>query len=134
VDLVTALVTQIKLSQVAEVRELLLQQQTGLCALCHETVEPGKAVLDHDHKSGLIRGVLHRGCNALEGTIANSLPRNLITPARLTAIFQNWDQYHANPAELLHPGHRTAEQRKIKAKKRARTRRQRSVVKTPHPG
>jgi hypothetical protein len=116
------LVTQIKLSQVAEVREQLLQQQTGLCALCQEIVEPGKAVLDHDHKSGLIRGVLHRGCNALEGTIANSLPRNLITPARLAKIFQNWDQYHANPADLLHPGYRTAEQRKIRAKKRAKAR------------
>jgi len=111
-----------------------LQQQTGLCALCQEIVEPGKAVLDHDHKSGLIRGVLHRGCNSLEGHITNALPRNLITPDRLAKIFQNWDQYHAQPTDLLHPSHRTTEQRKIRAKKRAQTRGLRGVVKTQHQG
>jgi hypothetical protein len=101
-------------------RELELAAQGGLCALCGEPIETGKAVLDHDHKTGLIRGVLHRGCNALEGTITNALPRNLITPKRLTAIFANWDQYHAQPKDVLHPSHRTADERKVRARKRAR--------------
>ena len=111
---------QLKASYIAAYRELELAAQGGLCALCQEPIEPGKAVLDHDHKTGQIRGVLHRGCNALEGHIVNSLPRNLITPQRLTAIFENWEQYHAQPKDLLHPSHRTAEQRKIRARKRAK--------------
>ena len=124
VDLVTTLVTpeRLKAAAVRAYRELELAAQGGRCALCQEPIESGKAVLDHDHKSGLIRGVLHRGCNALEGNITNALPRNLITPQRLAGIFANWDQYHQTPKNLLHPSHRTQEERKIRAKKRAKTR------------
>ena len=106
-------------------RELELAAQGGLCALCGEPIETGKAVLDHDHKTGRIRGVLHRGCNALEGNITNALPRNLITPARLAGIFANWDQYHSQLRDLLHPSHRTPDERKIRAQKRAKTRKKR---------
>lgn len=126
-DLATAVVSpeRLKAAALAAYRELELTAQGGLCALCGETIEPGKAVLDHDHKTGQIRGVLHRGCNALEGNITNALPRNLITPERLRAIFANWERYHNAPKDLLHPSHRTAEERKIRAKKRAKTRKKR---------
>ena len=107
---------------IAQVRQDILDQQQGRCALCAQVIEPGKAVLDHDHNTGRIRGVLHRGCNALEGIITNSLPRNLITPARLAVIFQNWTQYHENQRDILHPTHKTPEERKIKAQKRAKAR------------
>ena len=113
---------RLKSAAISAYRELELASQGGLCALCSEPIETGKAVLDHDHKTGLIRGVLHRGCNALEGNITNALPRNLITPERLRAIFENWERYHSTPKPLLHPTHRTAEERKIRAKKRAKTR------------
>lgn len=123
-DLAAAVVApeRLKAAGIAAYRELELASQGGLCALCSEPVEPGKAVLDHDHKSGHIRGVLHRGCNALEGNITNALPRNLITPERLRAIFQNWARYHQEQKDLLHPTHRTQEERKARAKKRARAR------------
>ena len=127
VDLVTTVVApeRLKAAAIAAYRELELAAQGGLCALCGQAIETGKAVLDHDHKTGRIRGVLHRGCNALEGNITNALPRNLITPERLTAIFQNWDAYHSNPRDLLHPSHRTTQERKAKAKKRAKARKKR---------
>lgn len=126
-DLATTVVSpeRLKAAALAAYRELELTAQGGRCALCDEIIEPGKAVLDHDHKTGHIRGVLHRGCNALEGNITNALPRNLITPQRLRAIFANWERYHTNPKDLLHPTHRTAEERKIRAKKRAKTRKKR---------
>ena len=97
---------QIRTKDIAQVRADLLTQQGGLCALCGEVIEPGKAVLDHDHRSGQIRGVLHRGCNALEGQIVNALPRNLITPARLAEIFSRWAQYHQDLKPMLHPRHK----------------------------
>ena len=127
VDLASTVVSaeRLKAAGIAAYRELELTAQGGLCALCGEAIEAGKAVLDHDHKSGRIRGVLHRGCNALEGTITNALPRNLITPERLQAIFANWARYHSTPKDLLHPSHRTAEERKARAKKRAKTRKKR---------
>lgn len=126
-DLATTVVTpeRLKAAGISAYRELELAAQGGLCALCGETIETGKAVLDHDHKSGLIRGVLHRGCNALEGNITNALPRNLITPERLRAIFSNWERYHTNPKDLVHPSHRTQEERKARARKRAKTRKKR---------
>jgi hypothetical protein len=109
---------RLKAAAIAAYRELELAAQGGLCALCGETIEAGKAVLDHDHKSGLIRGVLHRGCNALEGNITNALPRNLITPARLAGIFENWSRYHSTVKQVLHPSHRTQAERKARLQKR----------------
>lgn len=97
---------KLKHSDIAQVRADLLTQQHGLCGLCGEIIHTGQAVLDHDHKSGQIRGVLHRGCNALEGQIVNALPRNLITPERLAVIFQRWAQYHQDLKPMLHPKHR----------------------------
>jgi hypothetical protein len=108
---------KLKHSEIAQVRTDLLAEQQGRCALCGQEIEPGKAVLDHDHRSGQIRGVLHRGCNALEGMITNSLPRNLITPARLAAIFQNWTHYHENPKPMLHPTHKLPGTKTKKRKK-----------------
>jgi len=108
---------------IADYRLQLLQAQKGLCALCGEAILPGSAVLDHDHQTGHIRGVLHRGCNALEGQIVNSLPRNQITEAQLLEIFQRWTAYHMQQYPELHPTHRTPEERQALRKRRAQQRR-----------
>jgi hypothetical protein len=115
---------RLKQSEVAKTRKELLDQQNNHCALCHQVIAEGEAVLDHCHKTGQIRGVLHRGCNALEGTIVNALARNLITPQRLTNIMNNLVAYQKRLKPLLHPTHKTAEEKKQRAKKRAKTRRQ----------
>jgi hypothetical protein len=127
VDLESALVTQLKPREIADYRQRLLTQQQGRCALCGDTIRAGEAVLDHDHSTGYVRGVLHRGCNALEGQIVNAMPRNRMTSARLAQLFANWAQYHAQHQAELHPQHRTPEQRAERARKRARQRR--TVVK-----
>jgi len=115
---------KLKTSEVKLFREQLLVQQQGLCALCSEAIEPGKAVLDHDHKTGQVRGVLHRGCNALEGVIANNMARNLVQLDRLLKLFANWEHYHnKTQINLLHPTHLTPEERKARASKRAKARR-----------
>ena len=109
--------------EIADYRLQLLQAQKGLCALCGEGILPGSAVLDHDHDTGHIRGVLHRGCNALEGQIVNSLPRNQITEAQLLEIFARWTAYHMQQYPELHPTHRTPEEKTALRKKRAQRRR-----------
>lgn len=109
--------------ELIEFRIQLLQEQLGLCALCHEPIEPGKAVLDHCHLTGQIRSVLHRGCNSLEGIIQNNLARNLITTNRLTKILSNLISYQKQLKPVLHPTHRTPEEKKQRAKKRAKARR-----------
>lgn len=115
--------------EIADYRLQLLQAQSGLCALCGEPILPGQAVLDHDHETGHIRGVLHRGCNALEGQIVNSMPRNQLTDARLQEIFRRWTAYHMVQRPELHPTHRTDEERAA-LRRRRRQQRARSRRKT----
>jgi hypothetical protein len=47
----------------AEAYEKLFEKQKGLCALCESNPGPGKLVVDHDHKTGRVRGLLCRPCN-----------------------------------------------------------------------
>jgi hypothetical protein len=115
--------TKLKASEIAAYREQLLQQPQGVCGLCGEVIEPGKAVLDHDHKSGHIRGVLHRGCNAMEGVIVNNMARNLMSWQRMQQLFERIGAYQQQLQPELHPTHRTPEERKVRARKRALVRR-----------
>lgn len=44
--------------------EEILEAQGGACACCHRKPKPGKSLaVDHDHKTGLIRGLLCFMCN-----------------------------------------------------------------------
>lgn len=115
---------KLKTSQVKEYRSQQLIKQCNLCALCGEQLAPQEAVLDHDHKSGLVRQVLHRGCNSLLGKIENSLPRSRVDIRRLKGIAHNLIGYMTKQhTEVFHPTHKTVEEKKARAKRLARKRR-----------
>ena len=108
----------------AEWRAAKLGEQGGRCAFCGETIPKGEAVADHDHKTGRMRGVLHRGCNAALGHIENNAPRYKLTNVRrLTAWLRAIPAYiHGDyDHEPLHHTHRTdaekRERRNAKARK-----------------
>jgi hypothetical protein len=46
----------------------LLQEQNYNCGICEKTLEDCKWVVDHEHKTGLVRGLLCTHCNAWLGT------------------------------------------------------------------
>jgi hypothetical protein len=50
----------------------VLDGQKGLCALCHEPLFGSKGrspVIDHDHATGKVRGILHNNCNIAIGML-----------------------------------------------------------------
>lgn len=97
----------------------LKTKQGGLCPLCLLPIDlttKGEGVLDHDHDSGEIRGVLHRSCNAAEGKIANAAARWGAKSASYSAIItylQNLVGYLTAPgAGLIYPMHKTPDEKK----------------------
>lgn len=122
---------RIKTTQVAVVRAEQLRKQGGVCALCREEVALDEAVLDHCHTTGLLRGVLHRGCNAMLGHIENNSARHkLLRTTKLSAFLWGIIPYINNPPMqglgLLHPTHRTDEEKRLLRNKRARVARART--------
>ena len=96
-----------------EIRDRLYQKQGGCCGLCHRHIEPQDAVLDHDHSTGRVRAVLHRGCNSLEGKMTNAIKR--FTPELTTTQAMDCLQaYTYTQGTEYMPGHDFPEQREIR--------------------
>lgn len=73
--------------------ELVLRVQGGRCAICHRVPEPGRNFnVDHDHKSGVVRGVLCPHCNryvvgrARDAQQARRVADYLLSPPATTAL------------------------------------------------
>ena len=94
---------RLKYTEVKTHRQAQLIQQNNCCALCEEEIIDD-AVLDHDHKTGLIRQVLHRGCNAMLGKIENNMARNKMDQQRLNKWASNLAGYITKThTEFVHP-------------------------------
>lgn len=107
VEIYPSSLTRITHTQIKTQRESILKQQRFRCGLCDEDLDPQEAVLDHDHRTGRIRRVLHRGCNALLGKIENNMIRNRISEKRLSKICDNLSKYiKDNWTELQHPSYK----------------------------
>lgn len=117
--------TRLKTTQVAIVRTQLLGQQAGRCALCQLPCSASEAVLDHDHSTGAVRAVLHRGCNALLGKIENNYKRyGVRSVASFCQGVAGYLQRHiTNQTGLLHPTYRTDEEKRLARNAAARKKR-----------
>ena len=117
---------KLKTTGVAPTRKRLLECQSGLCAICAEPLSLEKAVLDHDHKGGHVRAVLHRDCNIMLGKVENASVRTGMGYDRMIKFLQGAAQYlidhKENRSGLIHPTHFTPEEkierRKAKAKRK----------------
>jgi len=105
---------KIKQSDVADIRASMLSEQSYRCALCGDGLDPANAALDHDHKSGRIRAVVHSDCNILLGKIENFIGRygkRMDTEGRIHGFLRGAAEYMGldyshNP---LHYKHKTPE-------------------------
>jgi hypothetical protein len=50
----------------------LWDKQNNRCASCSSELKPAAAVIDHDHKTGKVRGILCRRCNLLVAYLENN--------------------------------------------------------------
>ena len=111
-------------SAVAPTREQLLADQGGKCALCGLPCSSDEAVLDHDHDTGRIRGLLHRSCNAAEGKISNAAARwgaKSSSYADIIPYLKNLVAYLENPPKnLIYPMHKSADEKKDDRNRKAR--------------
>ena len=53
----------------------MLDKQDGCCAICGEPEPPYERLhIDHDHRTGVIRGLLCNNCNRGIGHLKESIP------------------------------------------------------------
>lgn len=94
---------RLKYTEVKDYRSQQLSEQHSCCALCGDMIIDD-AVLDHDHKTGLIRKVLHRGCNSMLGKIENNMARNRMDIERLSKWALNIVDYITKThSDITHP-------------------------------
>lgn len=116
---------RLKHAGVATFREELLAKQGGRCAVCGTRLASASAVLDHDHRTGAIRGVLHRGCNSLLGKLENNALRYGVTDIGTftNGVAAYLRMHMVNVTGMLHPTHKTDEEKRLARNKKARIKR-----------
>ncbi len=104
------------------IREEMLEVQGGVCPICTKAIQPEQAVLDHCHKNGHVRAVLHRSCNVGEAKMERLVRRYFALDVKegkskenvlslLANLMTFWEvDYSNNP---YHPGHRFPEHKRI---------------------
>jgi len=97
----------------------LLATQGYRCALCGCECSIDQAVLDHCHRYGHVRAVLHRSCNAALGHIENNRFGVKDMRAFMSGVLSYLDTHKYAQDSLIHPAHKTVDERKALAKKRA---------------
>lgn len=126
-------------SQLRPLGMRLLQEQGGVCALCGKPIDlsiKGEMVIDHDHETGLVRGALHRSCNAAEGKVANAAgcwgAKSMSYTAILPWLTNLLAYLQKTPQPYIYPTHKTDEEKRLEANAKARraraTRQARQVV------
>lgn len=102
---------RIKHSEIKNLRLSKLEDQDYCCWLCGDICVEDP-VLDHDHKTGLIRRVLHRGCNSMLGKIERNMARSKMDLERLEKFSLRLASYISEPhTDQIHPTYKTKEER-----------------------
>lgn len=110
--------------EVGEIRDRQIVQQGNRCALCGGLGVNKDPVLDHDHTTGAVRGTLHRSCNALLGKLENNHARFGVSFDKLPEFLHGAARYiqlhKTNVTGLIHPTHKTADEKRIAANRKRR--------------
>lgn len=110
------------------IRDRLIEAQGGRCALCEKPFFQisGTPCVDHDHTTGLIRGVLCKNCNGMEGKIlnrANRASRSQPPEVWLQGLIDYWKFHKEHPSGLIYYQHKTADEKRVAHNAKQRKRR-----------
>lgn len=108
---------QLKHKHIKEVREWMLIEQAYKCPLCGYPIDPSDSALDHQHRTkletigvdgaGLVRGVLHRNCNSVEGQMLGKFKRSGVKDIKFSDFLRNLAEYYDETNyNLIHPNER----------------------------
>ena len=115
---------RITANAVPDIVRKLLSMQGGLCGVCGLPMTArDKPVLDHDHSTGAVRGVLHNSCNGAEGRVKSKahLGHKGVAPEDYIIGLGKYLQKHKIPqTQLIHHTHLTEEEKRVARNKRAR--------------
>lgn len=117
---------RLKQAELILVRKAIYDKQSGVCPLCGEAMPFASTCLDHDHTTGRVRGVLCRNCNGMEGklkSIVNRARRGKPPAHYLGRVIQYWIKHEEDQWGLLHPLHKTDDEKRLRTNKLARKRR-----------
>ncbi|MCK5017757.1 MAG: hypothetical protein KAS32_11900 [Candidatus Peribacteraceae bacterium] len=128
---------RLKHTEIKPTRIAIQTAQNNECAICSVSFTDAKIVkkklvpkyistLDHDHTTGVIRGVLCNSCNGNEGRIrrrAMSAKRDGTELQWLKRLVAYLELHEQPQTTLLHPTHKSADEKRLAQNKKARQRR-----------
>lgn len=53
--------------------DAMLELQQGKCPICYQALGPKGQTIDHDHKTGKVRGIVHSKCNLVIGNASEDI-------------------------------------------------------------
>ncbi len=104
----------------------LLKAQGGVCCLCKEPIDleiPKEGILDHDHGTGEVRGVLHRWCNGQLGKVEGAATRAKRNGTMIHWLSNAVDYIQNGRSGMMYPGHKTEAEKKVERALKERQRR-----------
>lgn len=115
-------------SDVLPVKHSLARAQKYTCPLCEVDLmkmKPENWCLDHNHDTGVVRGVLCRSCNGVEGRVRHWVRMASGDPPMWLQKLVDYLKATADGApgiagKLLHPTHRTEDEKRLAANKKRR--------------
>lgn len=121
--------TKFKRAELPKIKKELIKKQGGICPICKGDLTRALSkniVVDHDHKTGIVRAAIHRGCNGLEGRILRLLTTwgKATTKAKVISTLENlldfWSLHETPQTKWIYYSHKTETEKRLALNKKRR--------------
>ena len=102
----------LKQKDLLELRKELYEEHNGICPLCNREIDFKDTVIDHNHTSKLVRGMICRNCNVIEGKLRNAFIRYGLKDIDYQQWVYNLSEYLKDEMPMIHP--REVKEKKLK--------------------